>query len=300
MSIYLTIKKNDPYLSIAVIWIITSLSIPVLFGLIKEGFPLISNLAERYQYSSIVSIPILIAWILIKINKKIISNTIILTSSIVLLIFSLIIQFDRSKVYINNSYFFSQAYFESPRNVHRYSFTVPKDEALKNQNLNKYLFYLHQLYSGDPRDEKWIFELISDPNVINRSKIWEIGMRKTLDSALSNNKKVIFVIDNPNLKFDPKQCLAGRPLSRNLSIKQSCTILKSTYEKENKKYRDLVLSVLKDYSDVKIFDTSKYLCDEINCYGMKDGKILYRDQDHLSFEGGKFLSKELIKLIEFP
>ena len=85
-------------------------------------------------------------------------------------------------------------------------------------------------------DEKWIFELISDPNVINRSKIWEIGMRKTLDSALSNNKKVIFVIDNPNLKFDPKQCLAGRPLSRNLSIKQSCTILKSTYEKENKKY----------------------------------------------------------------
>ena len=149
-------------------------------------------------------------------------------------------------------------------------------------------------------DEKWIFELISDPNVINRSKIWEIGMRKTLDSALSNNKKVIFVIDNPNLKFDPKQCLAGRPLSRNLSIKQSCTILKSTYEKENKKYRDLVLSVLKDYSDVKIFDTSKYLCDEINCYGMKDGKILYRDQDHLSFEGGKFLSKELIKLIEFP
>ena len=125
-------------------------------------------------------------------------------------------------------------------------------------------------------------------------------MRKTLDSALSNNKKVIFVIDNPNLKFDPKQCLAGRPLSRNLSIKQSCTILKSTYEKENKKYRDLVLSVLKDYSDVKIFDTSKYLCDEINCYGMKDGKILYRDQDHLSFEGGKFLSKELIKLIEFP
>ena len=149
-------------------------------------------------------------------------------------------------------------------------------------------------------DTRWIFKLISDPNITDRSKIWEIGMRKTLDSALKNNKQVIFVIDNPNLKFDPKQCLAGRPLSRNLSIKQSCTILRSTYEKESKIYRDLVLSVLNDYPEVKIFDTSKYLCDDVSCYGMKDGKILYRDQDHLSFAGGKLLSKELIKLIEFP
>ena len=149
-------------------------------------------------------------------------------------------------------------------------------------------------------DQRWIFKLISDPNITNRSKIWEIGMRKTLDSAIKNNKQVIFVIDNPNLKFDPKQCIAGRPLSRNLSIRKSCTILKSTYEKDSKIYKDLVLSILKDYPIVKVFDTSKYLCDDINCYGMKDGKILYRDQDHLSFEGGRLLSKELIKLIKFP
>ena len=149
-------------------------------------------------------------------------------------------------------------------------------------------------------DQRWIFKLISDPNITNRSKIWEIGMRKTLDSAIKNNKQVIFVIDNPNLKFDPKQCIAGRPLSRNLSIRKSCTILKSTYEKDSKIYKDLVLSILKDYPNVKVFDTSKYLCDDINCYGMKDGKILYRDQDHLSFEGGRLLSKELIKLIKFP
>ena len=149
-------------------------------------------------------------------------------------------------------------------------------------------------------DQRWIFKLISDPNITNRSKIWEIGMRKTLDSAIRNDKQVIFVIDNPNLKYDPKQCIAGRPLSRNLSIRKSCTILKSTYEKDSKIYKDLVLSILKDYPIVKVFDTSKYLCDDINCYGMKDGKILYRDQDHLSFEGGRLLSKELIKLIKFP
>ena len=77
-------------------------------------------------------------------------------------------------------------------------------------------------------DERWIFELISDPNITDRSKIWEVGMRKTLDSAIRNDKQVIFVIDNPNLKYDPKQCIAGRPLSRNSSLRKSCTILKST------------------------------------------------------------------------
>ena len=60
------------------------------------------------------------------------------------------------------------------------------------------------------------------------------------------------------------------------------------------------MSILNDYPSVKVFDSAEYLCDEKKCYGMLNGKILYRDQDHLSFAGGKLLSKELIKLIEFP
>jgi len=31
---------------------------------------------------------------------------------------------------------------------------------------------------------------------------------------------------------------------------------------------------------------------------MKNGKILYRDTDHLSLEGGKLISKEIIKLLD--
>ena len=232
VSIYLTIKKNDPYLSIAVIWIITSLSIPVLFGLIREGFPLISNLAERYQYSSIVSIPILIAWILIKINKKIISNTIILTSSIVLLIFSLIIQFDRSKVYINNSYFFSQAYFESPRNVHRYSFTVPKDEALKNQNLSKYLFYLHQLYSGDPRDEKWIFEYIQYFDFTKND-----AGRKYFENEFDK-----YFYDKPKQKYDYASFLFN--IKDYEAAKTQIKEVMMLYEKRRKKYDEEGKSIL--------------------------------------------------------
>ena len=48
---------------------------------------------------------------------------------------------------------------------------------------------------------------------------------------------------------------------------------------------------------MKIFNAAEHLCDDIKCYGMVNGKILYRDNDHLSLEGGKLISNELIKLL---
>ena len=62
-------------------------------------------------------------------------------------------------------------------------------------------------------------------------------------------------------------------------------------------YRKLVFSILNDYPKVKVLNTADILCDNKSCHGMLDGKILYRDNDHLSLAGGKLLSKELIKLL---
>ena len=146
-------------------------------------------------------------------------------------------------------------------------------------------------------DDNWVFKLINNQNLKDKKQVWEIAMRKTLDSAIENNKEVVFVIDNPSLGFDPKLCIYGRPFSKNNSIKKSCTIPKSKYENESKIYRKLVMSILNDYPSVKVFDAAEHLCDEKKCYGMLNGKILYRDNDHLSLEGGKLISKELVKLL---
>ena len=56
---------------IIMIWIAATFSMPILFNLIEKGFPLISKLAERYQYNSIPSLSILFAWLSIKFLKKI-------------------------------------------------------------------------------------------------------------------------------------------------------------------------------------------------------------------------------------
>ena len=134
-----------------------TLSVPVLFNMIEKGFPLISKLAERYQYSSIPAISFLVAWIFLKlINKKYFN---VLITSIVLVIISLstLIQIDRSHVYKNNSVFFKKAYENSPDNYHEYFFSVPLTETINRNDEKQFLFYLYQLHYLFPVKEDYIF-----------------------------------------------------------------------------------------------------------------------------------------------
>ena len=159
-SLYLFIKKKDPIILIAVLWICASLALPVLFGLVEIGFPLISNLAERYQYSSIVGVSIIITWLLRNYLKNIYLKTFVVGSYILVLSFAVFILVDRSKVYIDNITFMSQLDENSPRNVHQYAFTTPLNEAIRADNPSAYKFNLYQYYQVDRSDEKAILEFI--------------------------------------------------------------------------------------------------------------------------------------------
>ena len=149
-SVTIFFKKRDPYLLIGILWIYASLSLPVMFGLVEKGFPLISNLAERYQYSSIVGFVIILTWIIKNFNNSL--KKIIFTQglSILIVISFIFILNDRSKVYVNNSIFMSQIDENSPRNVHRYAFTTPMSEALFSSDVTNYKFNLYQFYQLDP------------------------------------------------------------------------------------------------------------------------------------------------------
>ncbi|WP_425527259.1 SGNH hydrolase domain-containing protein [Xylella fastidiosa] len=57
------------------------------------------------------------------------------------------------------------------------------------------------------------------------------------------------------------------------------------------------MKVLKDYPSVKVFDAAAQLCDSQWCWAIKDGKMLYRDDDHLSLDGSRLMASELVKLL---
>ena len=151
-SIYIYLKFNDPFLLICILWLSAALSLPILFNLIDSGFPLISKLTERYQYSSIPALSILIAWLSLKFLNKNYLNIFILSFQFLVIIFFTIILIDRSYVYRNNEFFFSEADKNSPSNVYRYSFTIPLQKAVYHNDESAFLYNMYQLYSLMPND----------------------------------------------------------------------------------------------------------------------------------------------------
>ncbi len=144
--------------------------------------------------------------------------------------------------------------------------------------------------------EKYNFYLLDDPSVLDKAKVFEIGLRRTLDLLLSKNKKLIFVLENPTLDFDPSSCQVKRIFSSASNV--DCLMSKEKFIGAHKAYRDLVFAVLADFPMVTVFDPAKYLCDSNACYGRVGESILYGDQNHLSEAGSDFLAKFLIPYIE--
>lgn len=140
------------------------------------------------------------------------------------------------------------------------------------------------------------FYLLSNPAIKDKAKVFEIGMRETLDLLLRNHKKVIFVLDNPDIDFDPKLCQDSRPLQFE-TRHFDCAIPRSAFDKEQSFYRNLVFTVLRDYPAVKVFDQAAYLCDKYSCRFKVKSRVLYGDDDHLSVAGSDFIAEQLIGVI---
>lgn len=133
-------------------------------------------------------------------------------------------------------------------------------------------------------------------NITDKWEILSIGLRNTLTRLISKNKNVIFVIDIPELGFHPINCFVSR-LSF-LKVKEPCAVSRIEYDNRSVKYKEVVYSVLEDFPQVKVFDASKALCDKKWCWAIKDGINIYRDPDHLSDDGSKYIAKFLAPIIK--
>lgn len=148
-------------------------------------------------------------------------------------------------------------------------------------------------------NSKYTITNILNPNDKDHRRIFTEALSSTLSRLLSKNKRIIYVLPNPSLSYDIKSCLNSyRPFRLTKGTNMPCAQSSTTYlENGGREYRDWVASVLKDFPEVRIFDAADPFCDKDKCWGMKDGKVLYRDEAHLSIEGSELVSPFLVSLI---
>ncbi|GKT11050.1 MAG: hypothetical protein ISEC1_P0013 [Thiomicrorhabdus sp.] len=150
--------------------------------------------------------------------------------------------------------------------------------------------------------------LIDNELLTDRWQIFEVAMRNTLkELSLIKDKKIVFVIDNPELGIDfgcnkgkKELDLFGTKLTddvKNIEAK-NCRIDRVTYDDRASRYKALIYSVAEEFPLVTIFDPTSLFCDKQYCYGYKKNiGYLYQDVDHLSQSGSLYVAKELAKLI---
>jgi peptidoglycan/LPS O-acetylase OafA/YrhL len=112
------------------------------------------------------------------------------------------------------------------------------------------------------------------------------GLTKTIQNLHEHHKEVIIIDDVPVFSFNPKQCKFVRPLS----FKNNCIDDKNYFDKKYQTYAS-VFESLKKNKEVTIINTVPLLCDGKNCTMEKDGKLLYRDDQHLNIEGSRYIGK---------
>lgn len=133
-----------------------------------------------------------------------------------------------------------------------------------------------------------------NPSEHNPRRAMENGMRRTFDALQKAGKRVIVVLDNPELNFEPQSCVDWGFFKPN-----SCNYSKEVYEKDEKiaVYNKQIYKISKNYRNISLVDLSKILCDDKKCYASNNGKVLYMDNNHLNNDGSLFVAPYIIKEI---
>jgi len=115
------------------------------------------------------------------------------------------------------------------------------------------------------------------------------------DTFKQYNKKnkfdFYYLLENPELGFSPKSCMR-RPFD---VFPSECKISYGAYLTRAGEYRSKVKKMSRKYPNITILDPKDLYCDNLYCYAIKDGKMLYADDDHHSIDGSTIQARYFIK-----
>ncbi|MDD5028367.1 MAG: acyltransferase family protein [Rhodoferax sp.] len=181
-----------------------------------------------------------------------------------------------------------------PGNIHCEK-TIDKALSYALDTKSVHTVVLSMLIYTKPINEK-LFSMSYRHNsaIIEPLKILEDAMRVTLSRLTSADKRVIFIMSIPILDFNPETCINYRPWRiTSAQLKTPCSMSKIEADKLSRNFRSMVNRVLQNFPKVTLWDSSRELCDEVSCYAMRDGILLYRDTSHLNEAGSLYMGERL-------
>ncbi|MDA8665860.1 acyltransferase [Litoricolaceae bacterium] len=136
--------------------------------------------------------------------------------------------------------------------------------------------------------------------------IFKNGFKRTVNELLGSGKKVVFVIDVPELGTQFHSCRLvknintrwrpyGPLVEGDVVDKPNCRYSRRLYDERANKYRSMLMEMEKEFPSVLFIDTPKYFCDSNFCFGYKDNVRVYRDADHLNEYGSLYVAELILR-----
>ena len=125
---------------------------------------------------------------------------------------------------------------------------------------------------------------------IPEQRFYVEAARETFRRFLAAGKHVIFMHDVPLLGFDPRSCLKRAGVASS-ATRVPCAIERSEWDAQVAQHREVVRALAQEFPQVEWFDAAAALCDARACHAMVDGRLMYRDDNHLSYGGDLLIGR---------
>jgi hypothetical protein len=121
------------------------------------------------------------------------------------------------------------------------------------------------------------------------AEIYEFALTRDLTLLLEQGREVVLILPLPALNFSPRHCLRIRPVDRFLPAPSaaSCSEPRASVDAKLATSRAIILRVAEAlaHPDLHLVDPLDALCDADACHAQIGGKLMYRDDNHLSSDG---------------
>ncbi len=120
---------------------------------------------------------------------------------------------------------------------------------------------------------------------LNPLSRWEADLRASMDRLTADGRNVVVVDDIPHFRFDPSSCVRNRfPTTCSAPV---AAVEASFYAAELER-------VVRDMPRARVVSLRDLFCTAESCTMAPHGRLLYRDDSHLTVEGSIYVAQRLV------
>lgn len=128
----------------------------------------------------------------------------------------------------------------------------------------------------------------------SKSDVFLFGLESVVQALEAADKKVLVVLDTPELPFSPRDCLRQTMLGLGANA-SGCVLRTEEVLARQQPYREVIRRLVAEHPQIAVFDPIPLLCPDAACRIQDENGMLFRDSHHLSARGSTLVARSLLE-----